>query len=123
MLFSLLIYFSLFALVFSMPLLDFKFAMSGEHLHIWPRGEFMMIALPNDDHTFTGNIFAPFATLDQLKTPQDFLSFYQKQFPDLLELIGREKLVKDYFEREPKTLISIKVSLSGFVINRKGEDS
>ena len=86
--------------------------MSGEHLHIWPRGEFMMIALPNDDHTFTGNIFAPFATLDQLKTPQDFLNFYQKQFPDLLELIGREKLVKDYFEREPKTLISIKVSLS-----------
>ncbi|KAK9302957.1 hypothetical protein QLX08_005220 [Tetragonisca angustula] len=85
-----------------------EFAMSGEHLHIWPRGEFMMIALPNDDHTFTGNIFAPFATLDQLKTPQDFLSFYQKQFPDLLELIGREKLVKDYFEREPKTLISIK---------------
>ncbi|XP_076239576.1 kynurenine 3-monooxygenase cn [Calliopsis andreniformis] len=85
-----------------------KYAMSGDHLHIWPRGEFMMIAMPNDDYTFTGNIFAPFATLDKLKTPQALLDFYEEQFPDLLPLIGREKLVKDYFEREPKTLISIK---------------
>ncbi|OAD56203.1 Kynurenine 3-monooxygenase, partial [Eufriesea mexicana] len=85
-----------------------EYAMSGQHLHIWPRGEFMMIALPNDDNTFTGNIFAPFSTLDKLKTPQELLDFYQEQFPDLLELIGKEKLVKDFFEREPKSLISIK---------------
>ncbi|XP_076643260.1 kynurenine 3-monooxygenase cn [Halictus rubicundus] len=85
-----------------------KYAMSGDHLHIWPRGEFMMIALPNEDCTFTGNIFAPFSTLDKLKTPQDLLDFYEKQFPDLLRLIGKQKLVKDYFDREPKTLISIK---------------
>ncbi|XP_017796461.1 PREDICTED: kynurenine 3-monooxygenase [Habropoda laboriosa] len=85
-----------------------EYAMSGEHLHIWPREEFMMIALPNDDNTFTGNIFAPFSILDKLKTPQQLLNFYAKQFPDLLEFMGREKLVNDYFEREPKTLISIK---------------
>lgn len=90
---------------------NLKYAMSAKHLHIWPRGKFMMIALPNDDHTFTGNIFAPFETLNKLKTPQQLLNFYTEQFPDLLELIGREKLVKDYFEREPKTLISIKVNL------------
>ncbi|XP_076628692.1 kynurenine 3-monooxygenase cn isoform X2 [Colletes latitarsis] len=87
---------------------DNKYAMSGDHLHIWPRGGFMMIALPNDDCTFTGNIFAPFATLDKLKTPKALLDFYDEQFPDLLPLIGREKLAKDYFERQPKTLISIK---------------
>ncbi|XP_050574119.1 kynurenine 3-monooxygenase [Bombus affinis] len=85
-----------------------EFAMSGQHFHIWPRGQFMMIALPNDDHTFTGDIFAPFSTLDKLKTPQDLLEFFEEQFPDLLELIGREKIVKDYFEKEPKTLITIK---------------
>ncbi|XP_053980177.1 kynurenine 3-monooxygenase [Hylaeus volcanicus] len=87
---------------------DNKFAMSGNHLHIWPRGEFMMIALPNDDCTFTGNIFAPFGTFDKLKTPQALLKFYEEQFPDLLRMIGRDKLVNDYFKREPKTLISIK---------------
>lgn len=68
----------------------------------------MMIALPNDNCTFTVNLFAPFLTLDKLKTPQDLLSFCEEYFPDLVELIGRQKLVKDYFEREPKPLISIK---------------
>lgn len=74
----------------------------------------MMIALPNEDCTFTGNIFAPFATLNKLKTSQDLLDFYEKQFPDLLHLIGKQKLVKDYFEREPKTLISIQVNETRF---------
>ncbi|XP_014207547.1 kynurenine 3-monooxygenase [Copidosoma floridanum] len=87
---------------------DQKYIMSGEHLHIWPRGEFMMIALPNDDNTFTGNIFAPFKTLESLKTPERLLDFYRKQFPDALELIGEDKLVQDFFETSPKTLISIK---------------
>lgn len=78
----------------------------------------MMIAQPNDDYTFTGNLFAPFTTLDKLKTPQDLLDFYERQFPDLLELIGREKLVKDYFEKEPKTLISIKVGIRDSLLLR-----
>lgn len=83
--------------------------MSGNHLHIWPRDDFMMIALPNEDHSFTANLFAPFKTLDKLKTSESLIKFYKEQFPDLLALIGQEKLVKDYFERQPKTLISIKV--------------
>ncbi|XP_076766270.1 kynurenine 3-monooxygenase cn [Xylocopa sonorina] len=85
-----------------------SFAMSGKHLHIWPRGEFMTIALPKDDHSFTVNIFAPFATLDKLKTPDDLVNFCQEQFPDLVDLIGKDNLVADYFEREPKPLVSIK---------------
>ena len=83
--------------------------MSSQHLHIWPRGEFMMIALPNDDYTFTGNIFAPFKTLESLNTRERLLQFYQDQFPDALQLIGEEKLVKEFFQTTPKTLISIKV--------------
>jgi hypothetical protein len=31
-----------------------------EALHIWPRGDFMMIGLPNPDKTFTCTLFAPF---------------------------------------------------------------
>lgn len=84
--------------------------MSRDHLHIWPRGEFMMIALPNQDHTFTGNLFAPFKTLEKLNTPENLVNFYKEYFPDVVPLIGEKKLVQDYFEREPKTLISIKVS-------------
>ena len=37
------------------------FAMScPEALHIWPRGKFMMIGLPNADKSFTMTLFAPF---------------------------------------------------------------
>ncbi|XP_017888715.1 kynurenine 3-monooxygenase [Ceratina calcarata] len=87
---------------------DNNFVMTNRDLHIWPRGEFMMIALPNENRTFTANIFAPFSTLDKLKTPKELLDFFEDQFPDLLELFGREKLVKDYFDRVPKPLISVK---------------
>lgn len=72
----------------------------------------MMIALPNSDHTFTGNLFAPFRTLDYLNTPERLLKFYREQFPDVLPLIGEKKLVDDFFETDPKTLISIKVIYS-----------
>ncbi|OXU21134.1 hypothetical protein TSAR_008039 [Trichomalopsis sarcophagae] len=87
---------------------DEKYIMSGNHLHIWPRGEFMMIALPNDDLTFTGNIFAPFKTLESLNTPERLLKFYREQFPDALQLIGEEKLIRDFFQTSAKTLVSIK---------------
>ncbi|XP_047362104.1 kynurenine 3-monooxygenase isoform X2 [Vespa velutina] len=85
-----------------------EFLMSNNHLHIWPRDDFMMIALPNEDHSFTANLFAPFKTLNKLKTSESLTTFYAEQFPDFLELIGEEKLIKNYFERNPKTLISIK---------------
>lgn len=89
--------------------------MSGNNLHIWPRGEFMMTSLPNKDHTFTGNLFAPFRVFEKLKTPEALLSFCTDHFPDLLQLIGEEKLVKQFFEKEPQTLISIKVNFN-FII-------
>ncbi|KAL6268533.1 hypothetical protein P5V15_001666 [Pogonomyrmex californicus] len=87
---------------------DNEFAMKGNNLHIWPRGEFMMTSLPNEDRTFTGNLFAPFHVLQELKTPEALLNFYIEYFPDFLRLIGKEELVKQFFERKPQTLISIK---------------
>jgi kynurenine 3-monooxygenase len=29
-------------------------------LHIWPRSQFMLIALPNPDKSFTATLFAPY---------------------------------------------------------------
>lgn len=76
----------------------------------------MMSALPNEDGTFTGNLFAPSLTFEKLKTPEALLSFYAEQFPDLLRLIGEDKLLKDFFETEPKTLVTIKVNIIAFYI-------
>ncbi|XP_072757344.1 kynurenine 3-monooxygenase isoform X2 [Anoplolepis gracilipes] len=85
-----------------------EFAMTGNNLHIWPRGEFMMTSLPNEDHTFTGNLFAPFHVLENLNTPVALLEFYAEHFPDFLQLIGEQRLVQQFFEKNPQTLISIK---------------
>ncbi|XP_067209595.1 kynurenine 3-monooxygenase isoform X1 [Linepithema humile] len=85
-----------------------EFAMNGNNLHIWPRGEFMMTSLPNEDRTFTGNLFAPFSVFEKLKTPKMLLTFYAEHFPDLLRLIGKQNLIKQFFAQEPRTLISVK---------------
>ncbi len=61
-----------------------------EALHIWPRGGFMLIALPNSDGSFTVTLFlakegAPsFASIDE---PQHLELFFQQQFPDAVELM------------------------------------
>jgi kynurenine 3-monooxygenase len=59
-------------------------------LHIWPRGRFMLIALPNTDGSFTATLFLPhegaesFATLGEPNAVHDFFSRY---FPDALALM------------------------------------
>src|SRR5690606_24503483 len=42
------------------PNADGEFAMDANALHIWPRGRFMLIALPNRDKSFTCTLFLPF---------------------------------------------------------------
>ena len=66
------------------------FKMQKDALHIWPRGEFMLMALPNPDGTFTCTLFAPYAGangLDQLQDPQQALAYFEQNFPDVLPLI------------------------------------
>lgn len=83
--------------------------MSSKHLHIWPKGTFMMIALPNDDLTFTGNLFAPLKILNTLDTSEKLLNFYEQEFPDLLSIIGGRKiLINNLLMLKPKPLISVK---------------
>ncbi|XP_034934956.1 kynurenine 3-monooxygenase isoform X2 [Chelonus insularis] len=91
------------------PEKGFKFCMSPKHLHIWPRGTFMMIAMPNDDFTFTGNLFAPLKILNGLDTPEKLVQFFTEEFPDILPLLGSTQvLIDNFFSIKPKTLISIK---------------
>uniref|UniRef100_A0A7S2WFB3 Kynurenine 3-monooxygenase n=1 Tax=Mucochytrium quahogii TaxID=96639 RepID=A0A7S2WFB3_9STRA len=52
-------------------------------LHIWPRGEFMMIALPNLDKSFTCTVFAPMKELEALSMEKDIISYVDEHFPDI----------------------------------------
>lgn len=57
----------------------------AEALHIWPRHDFMMIALPNPDRSFTCTLFAPWATLDALDaSPAAMRAFFERHFADAL---------------------------------------
>jgi len=67
-----------------------QFAMETNFLHIWPREEFMLIALPNvEDSSFVLTLFMPFVIFDRLKTDKDVLAFFRDKFPDALQLIGK----------------------------------
>jgi kynurenine 3-monooxygenase len=57
-------------------------------LHIWPRGNFMLIALPNKDASFTFTLFLPFTgpnSFATINTRQNAFDFCKTFFPDLLE--------------------------------------
>jgi len=83
--------------------------MEPNYLHIWPRGAFMMIALPNQDRSWTITLFMPFTEFEALDSPARLLKFFTQQFPDSIPLIGKCRLVADYFDTTPSTLLSIKV--------------
>ncbi|KAJ3259388.1 kynurenine 3-monooxygenase, mitochondrial precursor [Boothiomyces macroporosus] len=84
------------------------YAMDSNHLHIWPRETFMMIALPNLDKSFTVTLFMPKEKFASIKTHQDLLTFFDVTFPDAVTLIGRDLLVEDYFKNPKGTLMTVK---------------
>ncbi|CUM62640.1 uncharacterized protein PRCAT00000194001 [Priceomyces carsonii] len=78
-----------------------KFSIDPNHLHIWPRHEFMLIALPNKDGSFTSTFFSPWAVIESFKSSDEFVLFFCEQFPDATELIGEQNL-KRAFENHPR---------------------
>ena len=87
---------------------DGEYAMPPNHLHIWAKGTFMMIALPNLDRSFTVTLFMPFSIFSEIETEEDVLDFFRQKFPDALPKIGEEQLVRDFFLNPTSPLISIK---------------
>lgn len=66
------------------------FLMEKNALHIWPRHDFMMIALPNPDGSFTCTLFAPFAGedgLDSITTDEQVMRYFEKYFPDAIPMM------------------------------------
>jgi kynurenine 3-monooxygenase len=72
------------------PTAEGGFRMERNALHIWPRGTYMLIALPNLDGSFTCTLFFPNHgenSFDTLKTPEQIQQFFQNTFPDTIALI------------------------------------
>jgi kynurenine 3-monooxygenase len=72
--------------------------MEKNALLIWPRGEYMLIALPNADGSFTATLFLPNQgeeSFQALTTPEAVHALFQRRFPDAIPLIPG--LVEDFF--------------------------
>ena len=78
-------------------------------LHIWPRGKYMLIALPNLDGSFTCTLFMPFEgenSFASLTNREEVEAFFTKNLPDTIDVIP--KLTEDFFKNPTSTLVTMK---------------
>ena len=88
---------------------DGKHQIEKNALHIWPRGGYMLIALPNLDGTFTVTLFFPYEgnpSFDMLKTPSEVTTFFKDVFPDAVPLLPT--LEEDFFTNPTGSLVTVK---------------
>ena len=91
------------------PTTDGNFAMEKNALHIWPRGNYMLIALPNMDKSFTCTLFFPFEgepSFKSLDTREKAMEFFQANFADAVKLMPT--LAEDFFQNPTSSLITVK---------------
>ena len=70
---------------------DGSYQIEKNALHIWPRGRFMLIALPNEDGSFTCTLFMPYENhehaFNDLDTDEKVDDFFKKVFPDFYDMM------------------------------------
>ncbi len=69
---------------------DGSYKLEKNALHIWPRGRFMLIALPNEDGSFTCTLFMPHRgpqSFEQLTSTDRVNAFFEQTFPDFYALM------------------------------------
>ncbi len=77
--------------------------------HIWPRGKFMFIAMPNLDGSFTCTLFLPFegeVSFENLKTKEEARAFFKKYFPNVMQDI--ENLADDFLSNPTSAMVTMK---------------
>ena len=85
------------------------FLLNKNALHIWPRGNFMMIALPNIDGSFTCTLFFPFEgefSFSSFDYKKKVRSFFEKTFIDAATLMPT--LEEDFFTNPTSSLVTVK---------------
>ncbi len=86
-----------------------EFLLEKNALHIWPRGSFMMIALPNMDGNFTCTLFFPFEgekSFATIKTREQVQKFFEEEFPDAVPLMPT--LLDDFMNNPVSSLVTVK---------------
>ena len=85
------------------------YALGKNYLHIWPRENYMLIALPNLDGSFTCTLFYPYEgeeSFAALQSETDVRDLFERVFPDALPLMPT--LVEDFFENPTGPLVTVR---------------
>ena len=93
------------------PTANGGFRMEPNALHIWPRGKFMLIALPNHDGSFTCTLFLPFEgdeSFSRLDSDTAVSRFFSKYFPDAVPLLTN--LLDDFRTNSTSSLVTVRCS-------------
>lgn len=88
---------------------DGDFALDPGALHIWPRGEYMLIALPNLDKSFTCTLFFPFEgeiSFEAIQTKAQVVDFFNEKFKDAVPHLPNLK--KEFFENPTSSLVTVR---------------
>ena len=86
-----------------------EFAMEVNALHIWPRKDYMLIALPNFDKSFTCTLFFPFEgplSFSNLDSKEKVEDFFKTNFADVIPLMPN--YVEDFFANPTSSLVTVK---------------
>jgi kynurenine 3-monooxygenase len=86
---------------------DGSYKLDKNALHIWPRGRFMLIALPNEDGSFTCTLFMPFNgpnSFETLTSKEAVDNFFQSTFPDFYAMMPN---IADAWEDHPLSSLAI----------------
>ncbi|NQV53338.1 MAG: FAD-dependent monooxygenase [Flavobacteriales bacterium] len=86
---------------------DGSYKLEKNALHIWPRGRFMLIALPNEDGSFTCTLFMPFDgenSFSKLTSKEAVNDFFQTTFPDFYAMMPN---IAEAWEDHPLSSLAI----------------
>jgi kynurenine 3-monooxygenase len=85
------------------------FLLEQHALHIWPRKDYMLIALPNLDGSFTCTLFFPYEgaqSFEQLKTDADIQGFFEAEFADAI--VHMPDYVQQFKRNPTASLVTVK---------------
>lgn len=87
---------------------DGSYKLDKNALHIWPRGKFMLIALANEDGSFTCTLFMPHEgdenAFDKVNSNEEVEKFFKTVFPDFFEMMPN---IADEWENHPLSSLAI----------------
>jgi kynurenine 3-monooxygenase len=95
----------------TIPAANGRHAMEPHALHIWPRGTYMLIALPNIDGTYGCILFLPFEgdnSFEMLDSEGKVTRFFEERFPDAVPLMPQ--LQENFFANPTGSMVTVKCS-------------